>query len=192
MVTSTDDTTIRWKSDPKKMIYTKISSLSLPEVHQLDCTSGENDTEKQDIEEVQDFIDNFALSDQENGLSCTYLAYYDGSLVGYFTVSPSNISYETVKVKVQTRDEITRYPVILISNLGVDRKQRRRDFGSILLNRCMGLSGLIKDIVGIRYVILYTYTKEDFYSQNNKTPFKFTKIKSFNDGRKLMVHPLFS
>jgi GNAT superfamily N-acetyltransferase len=183
MVSTSNDVSDKPRSDPKKMTYSKISDFS--DKWTLDCTENGEDKEG-----VQDFIENYALTDQKSRLSCTYLAYYEATLVGYFTVSPTTISWDVVKDKVQTRDEIRRYPAILISNLAVDKKRRGRNIGSILLNRCIGLSDVIAEIVGARYVMLYTYTKEEFYSKTNRTPFKFTNIRTEKDGRKLMVLPL--
>jgi GNAT superfamily N-acetyltransferase len=179
-----DDNITKFGIDVKKVVFSKISELS--DISQLDCT--ENDGS--DVQGLQDFLCNYALSHQKQRLSSTHLVYHEGSLMGYVTVTVSTLPIQKVMDEVQTSEEIKRYPVLLIANLAVDKRRRKEGFGSIMLKHCIGLADLISDIAGCRYVMLYASKAVTFYSDKNNTPYKFMELEEKN-GLKLMIYKLY-
>ena len=102
--------------DDSVITYTKINDVF--DTNCIDCTQKIKDDEKADPQGLQDYITNHALSDQEQNLSATYLAYYKGDVVGYFTVAISTLSYDVIPSdeRPQTREEIKKYPSLMIAN----------------------------------------------------------------------------
>jgi hypothetical protein len=172
--------------------YTKIGDLF--DTNCIDCTQKVENDEKADPQGLQDYITNHALSDQEQNLSVTYLAYYKGDVVGYFTVAISTLSYDSIPndERPKTRDEIRKYPALLIANFCTNKIARGKGVGNKMLNHCMGMGALLSEMVGCRYAMLYATTAEEFYSTNNKTPYKFHVVRELDDGRKLMLFRFFN
>jgi hypothetical protein len=174
--------------DPKDLTFPKISDMFDP--NSIDCTD-DNDTDSQDL---QDYLSNHALSDQEQNMSVTYLASYKNKIFGYCTVAISSLPYKKYPLgKPSSGEEIKSYPVLLIANLATDKKNRNiKGIGSEMLRHCVGMGVLLSEIVGCRYVMLYATTAEKFYSEKNKTEYKFFVARVEPDGRKLMLYKLAS
>lgn len=172
--------------------YTKISDLF--DTNCIDCTQKVKDDEKADPQGLQDFITNQALKDQEQNLSTTYIAYYKGDVVGYFTVAISTLAYDNIPKdeRPKTREEIKKYPALMIANFCTNKIARKKGVGNKMLNHCMGMGAVLSEMVGCRYAMLYATTAEEFYSIYNKTPFKFHTIRKLDDGRKLMITRFFN
>jgi hypothetical protein len=170
--------------NPKVLTFPKISDTFDP--NSIDCTDDDNT----DAQDLQDYLCNHALSDQEQNMSATYLASYENKILGYCTVVISSLAFKKYPLgKPSTRDEITNYPVLLIANLATDKKNRKiKGIGSEMLRHCVGMGALLSDIVGCRYVMLYATKAEKFYSEKNKTEYKFFVAREENDGRKLMLY----
>jgi hypothetical protein len=177
--------------DDDVITYFKISDLFDPNC--IECTEDDENNNKVDPQGLQDYITNYALSDQEQNLSATYLAYYKGDVVGYFTVAISTLPFDSSPdEKPKTRDEIKKYPVLLIANFCTNRILRVKGVGSKMLKHCIGMGALLSEMLGCRYVMLYATTAEEFYSKKNKTPYKFFVARVLKGGSKLMLFRLFS
>jgi GNAT superfamily N-acetyltransferase len=105
-------------------------------------------------------------------------------------VALSTLPFEKINDRVEIREEIRKYPVLLIPNLAIDKNRRKQGFGSHIIEHCIGLGAILSDIAGCRYVILYATTAVTFYSEKNKTSYKFIIAREEKDGRKLMVYRL--
>jgi hypothetical protein len=174
--------------DSNDITFSKINDVFDPK--SIDCTEGDNRSDSQDL---QDYITNYALSDQEQNLSVTYLASSKGQVVGYCNIAITTLPFEKYpQDKPNTREEIKKYPALLIANFCTDRNTRVKGVGSEMLRYCVGLGSLLSQLVGCRYVMLYATTAETFYSEKNKTPYKFFVARVEKDGRKLMLFKLYS
>ena len=86
----------------------------------IDCT--EDDKDNTDAQGLQNFLCKYALSDQEQNLSVTYLASYENKVVGYCTIAISSLPFKKYpEGKPNTLEEIRSYPVVLIANLATDK-----------------------------------------------------------------------
>jgi hypothetical protein len=178
--------------DENVITYSKIDFLF--DTNCIDCTESDENNESADPQGLQDYITNYALSDQEQNLSATYLAYSNNEVVGYFTVAITSLAFDkSPDEKPKTRDEITKYPALLIANFCTNKKLRKiKGIGSKMLKHCIGMGALLSQMVGCRYVMLYATTAEEFYSIKNKTPYKFFVARESKDKNKpkLMLYRL--
>jgi hypothetical protein len=174
------------KFGPKAIKFLKIWDTFNP--NSIDCTEDDNT----DPHGLQDFLCNHALSDQEQNISVTYLASYENKILGYCTVAISSLPFEKyLGGKPPVREEMTKYPVLYIANLATDKNSRKvKGVGSEILRHCVGMGAVLSDMVGCRYVMLHATTAEKFYSEKNKTEYKFFVAKEEKDGRKLMLYRL--
>ncbi|HJJ38712.1 MAG TPA: GNAT family N-acetyltransferase [Methanocorpusculum sp.] len=90
------------------------------------------------IDDLNDFIQNDALKNQNDLVSVTKLLYQDTTLIGYFTITLGAIQKERVALS----DKVDRYPyrvypAIKLARLAVDKRYHKHGFGSELLYRFM-------------------------------------------------------
>lgn len=90
------------------------------------------------VDDLNDFIQNDALKNQNDLVSVTKLLYLDAVLVGYFTITLGAIQKE----RIALTDKVDRYPyrvypAIKLARLAVDKRYQKHGFGSELLYRFM-------------------------------------------------------
>ncbi len=109
--------------------------------------------------DLNDFLctEEVARYDREN-LGRTYLAYYEGDLAGYFTVSNDGLRVEYLK-QVKSFSKLARMkletiPALKIGRLAVDRRYQSRGVGRLLLRYIAGMAIEIGRGTGIRLLIL--------------------------------------
>jgi GNAT superfamily N-acetyltransferase len=174
--------------NPNDLSYQRIFDTF--DTNTLDCTEDEKFTDSQG---VQDYLCNHALADQEQNLSVTYLVSYQSKVVAYCSVTPSLLPFEKAKEqKPDTRAEIKNYPALMITNLGTDKESRGKGIASGMLEHCIGLAVHLSELVGCRYVMLYSTKAVGFYSEKNKTKYRFYEAFEKKDGNKLMLFRIFS
>lgn len=101
-------------------------------------------------------------------MGITYLFYYKIEIIAYVTVSMTCIdSREAPDSDILKWFEKKKPPAMLIGQLGVDNKWRRKGIGSYICDWCYGLALEISNEVGCRYLTLHT-EKEliQFYEKN--------------------------
>lgn len=103
--------------------------------------------------DLNDFLKNDSLNDQNELINRTYLCIWKNSIVGYFSIVADTI-------EVQAIDETDRiegypyrkYPSIKIARLAVDRRFERKGFGRFLVLAAIGLVLSVSEIIGCRYL----------------------------------------
>ena len=104
-------------------------------------------------DELNDFLINDALDDQDEMISRTYLCCLNKSITGFFTIVADTI-------EVQAIDEADgidgypyhKYPSIKIARLAVDETCERQGFGRFLVLAAIGLALSVSEIIGCRYL----------------------------------------
>lgn len=162
--------------DKKKFQFVKLHKGI--DISKLDCTD-DNDEDPQGLHK---FIRQQALMHQENNYGVTYIAYYDGVMIGYLTVATGNINLERMpkSSRPSTDTDMRNFPAVVIAFFAIDKPERRKGYGEYVLKYCLGLGRVVSRRVGCRYIILYAREAIDFYKKyrfvicedQEKKPFK--------------------
>lgn len=104
-------------------------------------------------ESLNVFLQNFARQNDEKGLGRTYVAVRpeQTEILGYYTVSSGSLSFENVPEK------LPRYPIPTahLGRLAVDRTQKGKGLGSLLLIDALTKISLVSNELGIFAVEVY-------------------------------------
>jgi GNAT superfamily N-acetyltransferase len=135
---------------------------------------------------VNEFIHKEAIKYQQEKMGITYLFFYKTEVIAYVTVSMTCIdSREAPDTDTLKWFEKKKPPAMLIGQLGVDNKWRKKGIGSYLCDWCYGLALEISNEVGCRYLTLHTekeliqfYEKNGFKTMkpNRKSPVMVRRI----------------
>jgi GNAT superfamily N-acetyltransferase len=104
-------------------------------------------------DDLNDFLKNDALSNQEQLISKTYVCYYRGHFTGYFTLTTDTIKVKSVDDSDCVDDfPYSRYPAVKLARLATDKRFERKGIGSHMLFAAIGLAQRVADITGCRYI----------------------------------------
>lgn len=144
------------------------------------------DCSDNDRRHVNDFFHNEALMYQNENMGVTYIFYFNSNIVGFVTISMTNIDgKETPDNSSLEFFGLKKPPAMLIGQLGVHNKVRFRGLGSLLCDWCEGKAIALSDQIGCRYLVLHTeqelipfYEKNGFETKkpNKKSPVMVKKI----------------
>ncbi|CAN7667554.1 GNAT family N-acetyltransferase [Pararhizobium sp. LjRoot235] len=109
---------------------------------------------------LDDWLANFARSNQARGFTRVVVAHEDDTVVGYYGLAPSVIEPNAVPRKIRTGRPPDPIPCLLIGQLAVDRRYVGRGVGTALVKdaflRCIAGA----DIVAGRAVVVRAIDKE--------------------------------
>lgn len=108
---------------------------------------------------LNQYLKRYALVNQRNEVSRTYVATRSGRVVGYYTLTFGSISHEEATAKIKA--ELPQYPipVILLARLAVDQKEAGKGLGKGLLKDALLRTIQAADIAGLRAML--THAKDD-------------------------------
>lgn len=116
---------------------------------------------------LNQYIKKYALINQENDISRTYVATKAHRVVGYYSLAFGSISHEGATQKI--KHGLPQYPIpmILLARLAVDLKEKGKGLGKGLLRDAMLRTIRAADIGRLRAML--THAKDDdaknFYRQ---------------------------
>jgi GNAT superfamily N-acetyltransferase len=117
-------------------------------------------------QELNDFLKNDALNDQNNMISRTSLCFWNDELVGFFTLIADTIEAKSV-VDGLEHYEYRKYPGVKIARLGVDSRFERRGIGTYLLLAAIGKTLSVCESIGCRYILVDSKKNSiGFYQKN--------------------------
>ena len=102
--------------------------------------------------ELNGFLKEDALKNQEELFSKTYLCCRSNQLVGYVAFTTDIIRKKDIRKEEQIEIPYKEYPAIKIARLAVDKKYERRGVGRFLLLAAVGKALKISDEVGCRFI----------------------------------------
>ncbi len=140
--------------DPSKLEPRKLTLES--NLIGFDC--GDND--------LIDFLLHDALEYQENYLAHTTLLYFDGKLIGYYTLACDAIRLDVIEKKTfKKQKNIYSYPAIKLARIAFIKEYQNQGCGSFILNVIVGfVHNLNKQGSGCRFITVDAYPKSmDFY-----------------------------
>jgi GNAT superfamily N-acetyltransferase len=116
------------------------------EVSRFDCGGHES---------LNDWLKRFALTNQENESSRTYVVHRNGAVVGYYSISAGSVSAEEAPARISKGLARHPIPVILLARLAVDKDEKRRGLGRALIKDALLRIAHAADIVGARAVLVH-------------------------------------
>jgi GNAT superfamily N-acetyltransferase len=137
----------------------ELTMVSLDKKHNLfsfNCSSSE----------LNDFLKNDALADQNNMISRTGLCFWKGQLVGYVALLADTIEAKAV-IDGLEHYEYRKYPGVKVARLAVDSRFERKGIGTYLLAAALGKTQFVCENIGCRYLLVDS--KKDsigFYQRN--------------------------
>ena len=130
----------------EKIPYEELQNVPLAKRHNLVSFESAN-------EDLNDFLKNDAITDQNWLVSKTYLCCWKKSIAGYITLIT-----DTLEVKVVDKEDsikgypYRKYPCVRIARLAVDKKFERRGIGRFLMLAAIGMALDVSSKIGCRYI----------------------------------------
>lgn len=129
-------------------------------------------------DELNKFLKDDALSQQNAKLNVTKLVMCDGKIIGYTSLLTDGLVLKNIrdqKVRLEIRRELKidkknkLLPAVKIGRLAIDKKYIRKGLGTdILLNIIHNIRKIAKDEIGLRFIVVEGYAKAlTFYKNNN-------------------------
>ncbi len=116
---------------------------------------------------LNQYVKKYALTNQQNEISRTYVVTRDDRVVGYYTLAFGSISHAEAASKIKEELPLHPIPIILLARLAVDQKEKGKGLGKGLLRDAMIRTIAAADIGGLRAML--THAKDEdakaFYQQ---------------------------
>lgn len=116
---------------------------------------------------LNQYIKKYALVNQQNESSRTYVATRDGRVAGYYTLTYGSISHEDATPQIKAEMPQYPIPVMLLARLAVDQKEAGRGLGKGLLKDAMLRTIQAADIGGLRAMLTHAIDEDakQFYQK---------------------------
>lgn len=110
-------------------------------------------------EELNRFLQQYALQNQQSGASQTYLGLVNQTVVGYYALAVGSVELEVAPERVKKGLARHSIPIMLLARLAVDHQWQKRGIGAALLKDATLRTLQAADIAGIR--ALAVHAKDD-------------------------------
>lgn len=131
-----------------------------------------------DSKDLNDFLKNDALKQQNSKLNLTKLIVCDGKIIGFASLLTDTISLKDVRDDIVVKDikdqlnytsKKNRMPAIKIGRFAIDKRYSGQGLGSdILMNILFNIKNIAENSVGLRFVTVDGYAKAyNFYVDHN-------------------------
>lgn len=142
-------------------------------------------------EELNRFLQQYALQNQQSGGAQTYVGLVDQTVVGYYALAVGSVEQEHAPERVKKGLARHSIPIMLLARLAVDRHWQNQGIGAALLKDTMLRTLQAADIAGIRALVVHA--KDDaarsFYEHFNFLPSPSDPLHLFmllKDARKIV------
>ncbi len=133
------------------------------------CSRHEVDTFDCGKEELNRFLKQFALINQQAESSQTYVACQAKQVVAYYSLTVGSILHPDVPERIKKGLPKYPVPVMILARLAVDSQFHGQGLGKALLKNALQRTAQAADIAGIRALLVHAKDKEakDFYQYFN-------------------------
>lgn len=145
-------------------------------------------------EELNRFLQRFALANQQANTSQTYVALYEGALVGYYSLVVGSVAYVEAPVRVVKGQAKYPVPVMILARLAVAKQWQKQGIGKGLLKDALRRTAQVADIVGIRALLVHAKNEQarSWYEQFDFEPSPTDELHLFlllKDIKKILINP---
>ena len=128
------------------------------------------------LEDMDDFLINDALKQQNDNLNVTYLVLCDNKIIGFFSLLADSIKIKDIGEEYDISYETSL--AIKIGRLAIDEKYRSKGIGTVILDNICKNIKIISKKVGIRFITIDAYCGvRKFYYKNEFRHFKINNKK---------------
>lgn len=124
------------------------------------------------VDALDRYLVRFALTNQANGSTQTYVAVRGVKVVGYYSLAVGAVAHAGAPPRVVKGLARHPVPVMLLARLAIDESSKGQGLGAMLLHDALTRTLAAADIAGIRAVIVHA--KDDkakrFYEHFNFDP----------------------
>lgn len=116
---------------------------------------------------LNEYLQKYALANQQNRSGRTYVAARGSSVVGYYTLAAGSVEPSTAPPRVTKGLAKHPVPVILLARLAVDQKEKGKRLGQALLKDALLRALQTSELVGCRAVLVHAkdVAGQAFYSK---------------------------
>lgn len=116
-------------------------------------------------QELDSFLQQYALQNQRKGISQTYVGLADGTVIGYYTLAYGSVVHEDTPEPIKKGLPQYPIPIMLLARFAVDRHWQKQGVGRALLKDATLRTLQAADIAGIRAVVAHAKNDvaRDFY-----------------------------
>ncbi len=116
---------------------------------------------------LNQYIKKYALVNQRNDISRTYVATRDNRVVGYYTLAFGSVSHDEATPKIKAQLPQYPIPIMLLARLAVDQREAGKGLGKGLLKDALLRTIQAADIGGLRAVLTHAKDEEakQFYQK---------------------------
>jgi len=118
-------------------------------------------------EPLNNYLKNFALTNNQNGSARTYVTTKASKIAGYYTLTPGSVTKATTPQRVGKGLANHPVPVIIIARLAVDKTEQGHGIGKALVRDALLRIVDAAEIIGGRAVLVHAKDAEAkrFYEQ---------------------------
>lgn len=131
---------------------------------------------KKHSKEINNFLVNEALVEQNQGLNTTHLLIKAKKLVGFISLCSDSIRLETEE-KEKEKVLYSNIPALKIARLAIDKNCQHKGFGVFLINYAVKIASDMRENMGIKFITvdcyehrLSYYKKQGFIINNIQNP----------------------
>ena len=146
--------------NPSKLQVEKLSDKNLLLTKSFDC--GDQD--------LNEFLKDDALKHQKERIAATYICFYEGKVVGYFSwlTDAIEINGEDKRVFKKIGMDYKTYPAVKLGRLAIDKTYAKSGVGSYLVKNLVEDAIKISEKIGCRYLTVDAYSgAKRFYEKLN-------------------------
>jgi GNAT superfamily N-acetyltransferase len=104
---------------------------------------------------LNDYLQRFAYTNNQNGSARTYVAVDQGRVLGYYTIAPGSVSRDVVPERIGKGLARHPVPVIILARLAVDRMAQGTGVGKGLLKDALLRMVSAAESIGGRAVLVH-------------------------------------
>lgn len=109
-----------------------------------------------EVEPLNDYLKKYALQNQKKDAARTYvLTTEENQIVGYYTLVFGAVSIEETTPEIAAGLGKYPIPVILLARLGIDKNEKGKGFGKILLRDALLRAVRASEIAGLRAFLVH-------------------------------------
>ena len=111
-------------------------------------------------EPLNAFLKTFALTNQQGGLSRTYVVQSEGKVTGYYSLAPTGVEPTNAPARVMKGQPHHPLPCILLARLAVDRAAQGTGLGKLLFRDAMLRALRAHEQIGGRVFLVHALDEE--------------------------------
>ncbi|MFR9290431.1 MAG: GNAT family N-acetyltransferase [Clostridium paraputrificum] len=171
-----------------KIMVAKLSDKNVDNLANFNCVDEEevflgfkNKQKKKFIEyshNINYFIKNEALEEQEQNLNTTYILHNENKIFGFVSICADNIRLN-MDEKKEEELKYASIPSLKIARLAVDKQYQHKGLGRLLIELAIYKALTARDIMGVKFITVDCYKHRETYYQQ----LGFIENKQINEGK---------